>query len=174
MLKKILYILILLLITISVASTLKITNKENIISTKYNLNIFNKKVPIGSITIPKINLEEDLYSINSSENNVEKNITILNESISPDKEESIMYLAAHSGTGKIAYFEQLDELSINDIVILKYKNNKYEYIVKEMWEERKSGYIHVRKDDKKQLILTTCSPKNKNYQLIVNCTIKES
>lgn len=84
-----------------------------------------------------------------------------------------MFIAAHSGVGKIAYFERLDELEINDEIILKIDNKEYSYIVKNTWEEKKNGYINVNKESKNQLILTTCSPTKAKYQLIVNCTIKE-
>lgn len=40
-----------------------------------------------------------------------------------------------------------------------------------VWEEDKTGYIHVSKSNKKQLVLTTCSPNNTNKQLIVNSTL---
>ena len=124
--------------------------------------------------INKINLKEKLYNINSKENNIEQNITILKESILPDKDNSIMFIAAHSGIGKIAYFEELDELKPNDEIILNINNKTYKYIVKEYWEEKKNGYINDNKESKKQLILTTCSPNKDNYQLIINCIEKES
>ena len=85
-----------------------------------------------------------------------------------------MFIAAHSGIGKIAYFEELDELKPNDEIILNINNKTYKYIVKEYWEEKKNGYINVNKESKKQLILTTCSPNKDNYQLIINCIEKES
>ena len=113
-------------------------------------------------------------NIDSPENTIEKHVETLKESITPDKKNSIMILAAHSGTGKIAYFQELDKLEKNDIVILIYNNNKYKYFVKDIWEEKKNGYIHINREDKKQLILTTCSPTKAKYQLIINCIEKES
>lgn len=129
---------------------------------------------IGEIIIKKIKLKNNLYKKESIHNNVDKNITILNESIEPNKTNSIMFIAAHSGTGKLAYFKDLDKLEINDEIILIYKNKEYKYKVKEIYEENKNGYIHVKKENKKQLILTTCSPTKDDKQLIINCTIKDS
>lgn len=129
---------------------------------------------IGTLIIKKINLKEDLYPINSTENTIEKHITILKETIFPTQENSIVFLAAHSGTGKIAYFEKLDELQEQDEIILIYKQKKYHYQVKDIWEEKKNGYINVNKDNQDQLILTTCHPTKNNYQLIINCIKKES
>ncbi len=165
MIKKTLYILtILLFLLVFSLSTIKISSEPIITNTT-----IVQKEEIGKIIINKINLKRNLYDINSPENNVEKNITILKESIPPTEKESIMILAAHSGTGKIAYFNELDKLELNDSIILLYKNKKYIYIVKNIWEEEKNGYISFNKEKRKQLILTTCSPTNNKKQLIISC-----
>ena len=91
----------------------------------------------------------------------------------PDKNNSILFIAAHSGTGKIAYFNRLNELKKGDKVILIFHNKTITYIVKDIWEENKNGYINVKKDTKNQLVLTTCSPNKKNKQLIINCIEKD-
>lgn len=161
MLKRI--ILIILIISTIISET-KISNDIPI----KNIEVNNKLI------IEKLNISEKLFNINSKENTIEKHVEILKESIMPDKKDSIMILAAHSGTGKIAYFQELDKLEKNDIVILIYKNKKYTYFVKDIWEEKKNGYIHVNKEKKRQLVLTTCSPTKQKYQLIVNCIEKES
>lgn len=155
----------LLLIIIGTFLSLTITNDTTHIK---------RKEEIGYIIIPKINLKRPLYPINSKENTIEKSIAILKESIMPNDNNSILILAAHSGTGKIAYFEQLDQLTINDEIIIKYHNKNYIYQVKDIWEEKKNGFININKELKKQLVLTTCSPKKNNTQLIINCIIKES
>ena len=165
MVKRIyLLLLIILLLTIPL-SILKISNNEN---TKIINNEF------GKLIINKINLKEELFPINSDENTIERHVSILKESIYPDKDNSLMIIAAHSGTGKIAYFQELDKLEINDEIILIYKNNKYTYYVKNIWEEKKNGYININKENKKQLVLTTCSPNKEGYQLVINCIEKES
>ena len=173
MLKKTLIILILTIILLFNISLIKIDNNKTI-SIDKKILINNNDNSIGYLKINKINLKEKLYNINSKENNIEKNITILKESILPDKDNSIIFIAAHSGTGKIAYFEELDELKEKDEIILNINNKTYKYLVKEYWEEKKNGYINVNKENKNQLILTTCSPNKKDYQLIINCIEKES
>ena len=164
--KKIYYYTILFIfISFIPITTIKIDNKK--ISLK-NTTITNNKT-IGQVTIEKINLKEKLYPINSKENTIEKHVTILQESTPP----SLIILAAHSGTGKIAYFERLDELKKEDQIQLIYKGKKRIYIIKEIWEEKKNGYININKENKNQLILTTCSPKKEKFQLIINCIEKE-
>lgn len=148
-----------------------ISEKIDINPTIYN--IVKEEKPIATLLIKKINLKQPIYKIDSPNNTIEKNVTILKESILPNKTNSIIFLAAHSGTGKIAYFEQLNHLDINDELIFIYQNKNHYYKIIDIWEEKKNGYINVNKTKEKQLILTTCSPTNKNNQLIINSIEKE-
>lgn len=170
----------LLLIITLLLTPQKETNKlvNNKVKTNYQYTSNNKynykEAPIGTLIINKINLKKELYDINSKNNTIEKNITILKGSIDPSYNNSIFFIAAHSGSGKLAFFKNLEQLQINDKIILIYKNKKYTYHVNKIWEQKKSSYIDVYKNTKKQLILTTCSPTDKNKQLIINSIIKES
>lgn len=68
------------------------------INSSQNINDTN-----GIIEIPKINLKEQLPNINSTDNDVNKNIYIIKESIFPlEGKKSHIILAAHSGYNKIA------------------------------------------------------------------------
>ena len=166
MIKRTYWILILFLLLLLPMSILKISAKEDC-SPVFRFNTVEER-PIGTLTINKIKLNTDLYDINSPRNNIEEHVTILKD------DNDLIILAAHSGTGKIAYFEELDNLQENDEIILKYKNDISTYYVKNYWEEEKTGYININKEDTKQLILTTCSPNKPGYQLIINCIKKES
>lgn len=165
--KKIISIIGLLIFYSLICYKIYIDNKPMEI---YKTNIDNQidAENIGYLKIEKINLSQPLYKKESIHNNVEENITILEESIMPTEKESIVFLAAHSGTGPIAYFEKLKDLALGDTIELKYKNNIYVYKVINIWEEPKTGYIHVNKNKNNQLILTTCSPENDNNQLVIN------
>jgi len=125
----------------------------------------------GKIIINRINLSNNLYAINSKENNVEKNVTILKGNFE-DKNGTVI-IAAHSGNSKISYFEKLNKLQLNDIVKIIYNNKTYNYIVKDIWDTKKNGSIKIPNMNKNQLVLTTCSPNKNNYQLIINCILKE-
>ncbi len=149
------------------------------------LLLFNNKVPTKNISnktidnnnyliIEKINLKQPFYNINDENNTIEKNIEVLKESIMPNQENSIVFIAAHSGEGEIAYFNDLIDLNINDELILFYNNNYYKYNIVEIYEESKDGYINVDKYQEDQLILTTCHPYKKNKQLVINAIKKES
>lgn len=89
----------------------------------------------------------------------------------PTEKNSIIFLAAHSGSGRIAFFKDLNKLKIGDTIELKYKKKIYHYQISNIWEEEKDGYIHVNKTNLKQLILTTCSPERENKQLIINSNL---
>ena len=161
---------IIIILLICILSITKISGETQVLVNKKNIN----SDIIGTIEIKKINLKEQLYKKESKKNNIEENITILQESTYPSNENSILIIAAHSGTGKIAYFERLDELSTNDEIIITYNKKKYYYNVIDIFEEKKNGYININKEKKRQLVLTTCSPTKDNIQLIVNCIEKES
>lgn len=147
-----------------------IINKEDIITSKKPTCIVEND-QIGYLKIDKINLFQPLLKKESIHNNIEENVTILKDSIMPTEKNSIVFLAAHSGSGSIAFFKDLNKLEVGDIIELKYKNQIYHYQINNIWEERKNGYIHVNKTKLKQLILTTCSPEKENKQLIINSNI---
>lgn len=161
-------VFILISLIIGIIKTTK--PSTNYITTDRLSIISNKPIelPIAKIIIPKIGIDGEIYNINSRENDVDKNITILKESIFPNHDNSIIFLAAHSGEGKIAYFNDLDKLKTNDIVIFQYKDKNYYYSINQIFEEDKDGDIEIIKTSNKQLVLTTCSRKDKRKQLIVN------
>ena len=164
-----------LLLTVYLGSCLLIYNSEKDIKSISTANLerntntsyistVNKDVNdeiIGTLTIDKLNLSKNIYNINSSHNNVEENVTILNDDI------NLIVLAAHSGPGYIAFFNDLDKLELNDTVNLTYNNKKLVYKVTNIEEQPKDGTIEINKTNKQRLILTTCSKKDKNKQLVI-------
>ncbi len=164
------YSLVILTLYLAACFTIFNSTKTESINTKLNEK---RTIPIendiiGKITIDKIHLQKPLYKIESKKNNVEENVTILKESTFPNKKESILFIAAHSGSSNISYFEHLNKLEKNDIIKIKFLNKEYFYQVASIWEENKSGHIHINKQYEKQLILTTCSPTHKDKQLIIS------
>lgn len=120
------------------------------------------------VEIPKLNLKQELFQKEDPRNQVDQNIMLLKESSMPDEENSIVLLAAHSGNGPHTYFNQLDILKPNDLIIFYYKQVNYIYQVNTLYEEPKNGKIHITGiPNQKQIILTTCSKTNQNKQLIV-------
>ena len=164
-----------LLLTVYLGSCLLIYNSEKDIKSISTANLerntntsyistVNKDANdeiIGTLTIDKLNLSKKIYNINSSHNNVEENVTILNDDM------NLIVLAAHSGPGYIAFFDDLDKLELNDTINLTYNNKNLVYIVTNIEEQTKDGTIEINKTDKQRLILTTCSKKDKTKQLVV-------
>lgn len=123
-------------------------------SSKSNENL------IAVLEIPKIDLKKGIYSINSKNNNVDKNIMLLNESDMPDVINGNFILAGHSGTGYNAYFKDLKNLELGDSAYIYYKNNKYKYNLIDKYEVEKTGKALIIKDsDISALTLITCKDK---------------
>jgi len=157
-----------------------LTERNNKVADEYIENTIIKKTPVektidakenesffGVLEIPKINLKEGFYNKNSSKNNVNQSVTLLKESIMPDESNSIIYLAAHSGNGHLAYFKNINKLTNGDIVKMFFQNSEYNYVITDIYEYPKNGSIVVNKNSTQDyLVLTTCS-NNKNMQIVI-------
>ncbi len=125
---------------------------------------------IMSISIPKLNISNKIYNIQSSLNNIDKNVIILKGSNMPDKDKGVLLIGAHSGFGEYAYFKNLNKIDINDEVIINYNNKTYSYKVISKYLDKKDGSINFKSSpNSKRLILYTCNPEDKNNFLVVIC-----
>lgn len=141
-------------------------NQENI-SLYYQGTNETKDQYIGILSIPKINLKRGFYSKQSSLNTLSKNIYYLKESIPLEEENSMIILAAHRGSSKVAFFNELEHLSIGDEIFLDYQNKKYTYILTEIYDELKDGHLNIYRDETlDSLVLITCNKNKKKYQTI--------
>ena len=137
-----------------------ITNETKLEDNKQN-DIF-----MAVLEIPKINLKRGIYDKSNINNNVDKNIFILNESILPSEEvNSHILLASHSGNSYISYFRNLYKLNINDKVYFYYQGIKYIYEISDKYEIEKTGTIKLSFDNHDDITLITCI-NNTNKQLI--------
>ena len=121
-----------------------ITNKEinQVITNKDKESITKIEKNIGFLKIDKINLSNKIYDINSKHNNIEENVTILKTSENLKDKNSLVVLAAHSGEGRIAYFNKLIELSEGDEIEFKYYDETYIYVVDNIYEQEKNEEIN--------------------------------
>lgn len=160
-------------------TTKKIDNYfENNDSEVINNDTYSKEIKIKEndyiavLEIPVIALRKGLVAKNSKDNIVSKNIQILDDSDMPDVLKGTMYLAAHSGSSYISFFNNLNKVKNEDLIYIYYNHIKYIYKVVDIYEEIKTGTINFFKDESKtNLVLTTCSPGHKGYQLIVVCEL---
>ncbi len=126
---------------------------------------------IGILEIKSINFQKGFLDINNKNNNVNKNIQVLNNSTMPNTNNSLLVIAGHSGNGQKSYFKNLHKLNINDEINIYYANMKYTYKVSDIYNEEKDGTIELIKNTEPTLILTTCNQKDKTKQLIIEAKL---
>ncbi|MBO5138401.1 MAG: sortase [Bacilli bacterium] len=122
---------------------------------------------IGYLEIPKINLKKGFVDKDSKDNDVERNLYIATNSSYPDVDKGNFIIAAHSGTGWKAFFNNLYKLSKNDQVIVTYNNKRYTYNIVNIYKQNKTGKIAIyRNYDKTTLTLVTCTNNDDKTQTI--------
>ena len=135
-----------------------------------NTNIDNY---ILVLDIPKLNLMRGIYDKDSKENDVNRNVKILNESDMPDKINGNLILVAHSGTSSVSYFKNLHKLSTNDIAYIHYMGKVYTYKLVNTYDIEKTGEATIiRNSSKNTLTLITCR-RNTNKQTVFIFELKE-
>ncbi len=141
---------------------------------KTNKPIVEEKLPeevtneyIGYLIIPKINLTKGFLDVRSTENDVEKNILVVDGSNYPDTDRGNLILAGHSGTGWKAFFNELYQLQVGDTAYVTYKEKKYVYRIANIYKQPKTGKLAIYRDyDKTTLTLITCTNNDSGTQTI--------
>ena len=142
-----------------------ITQEDNKKAEKESKKI--SKEYIGYLEIKKINLKQGLVSKNSKYNKVSYNIQMLSLSDYPDKENGNVILAAHSGTGYLAFFKNLYKLENGDEAKITYKGYTYTYKIVNIYNVPKNGKVKVNRDVHKTcLTLITCTHNSKTEQTV--------
>ena len=119
------------------------------------------------LDIPKINLRKGILKKEDKDNNIDKNVTILKESVYPNEKGNV-YIASHSGNGSKSFFNDLVKLKVQDEVYLHYKKVKYVYRVSKIEYLNKRESVSIMTcTDEDYLFLITCSQKYKNKYLII-------
>lgn len=129
-----------------------------------------KDTPINYVAvlrIPKINLKRGLVDRDSKYNNIKYNIMIHKESDTPDKEGGNVILVAHSGTSGVAYFRNVDKLSLNDEIYLDCNNKTYSYKITNIYDIEKTGVVPIRKVTTKSTITLITCRHSTNKQIVV-------
>lgn len=119
------------------------------------------------LSIPQINLKKGIYQKEDKRNNIEENVQIHEVSDYPNKENSNIILMAHSGTGKKAFFKDIEKLNQDSLVEVYYEKIKYVYKIDNYYSINKTGLASVKRDNtKKTITLITCSQNDKTKQII--------
>lgn len=139
------------------------TTTEDVVEEKKDTSINY----VAVLRIPKINLKRGLVDRYSKYNNIKYNIMIHKESDTPDKEASNVILVAHSGTAGVAYFRNVDKLSLNDEIYLDYNSKTYSYKINNIYDIEKTGIAPIRKETTKSTITLITCRHNTNKQIVV-------
>ena len=140
--------------------------------------VLNEKIKTNDyfaiLQIEKIDLKAELYPKNSSKNNVDKNVLVHSSSTFPTAKTSNLILAAHSGNGKYAYFQNLYKLKLGDEISLYYDNTLWIYEIKEIEYQDKTGKLYIKEDYNQMLTLITCTKDDSTKQTIYYAALKNS
>lgn len=122
---------------------------------------------IGYLIIPKINFTKGFLDNRSEENDVDKNLLVVNGSNYPDVDKGNFIIAGHSGTGWNSFFNDLYKLNVGDTAYISYKNKKYIYQITNIYTQPKVGKIAIYRDyTKTTLTLITCTNNDSTTQTI--------
>lgn len=129
---------------------------------------------IAVLEVPKIDLKRGLVDPDSYRNNVFYNVQIIKHSSMPDKLNSNLILASHSGSGYNAFFKNIYKLKQGDFSYVYYNGYKYIYQVDKIYDEDKDGSIQIKREhDKNTLTFITCSYENKSKQIVIISYLKD-
>ena len=85
----------------------------------------------------------------------------------PDKKNSNLIIAGHSGSARISFFRNLNKLTLNDEIFVDYKNDTYKYKVVDIYEIEKTGTAEIIKNKNATTITLITCKHNTNKQIIV-------
>ena len=149
----------------------KIINKNIRINSMYEVEkqSSDKKIYLGKIYIEKINLEYGIF------NNMDEELL----KIAPCKfyggnlgEKGNIAIVGHNYNDN-RFFSRIGELDVKDKIILEdLKNNKYEYVIFDIFETREDDMTVLKATKNYELTLITCNNSNKK-RVIVKAYMKE-
>ena len=126
------------------------------------------------LEIPTIGLKQGIPEINSSDNNVEKNIMVIKSSMLPNDNNGVFILAAHSGNSAISYFKNLYKIKEHENIYVYNGNYKYNYELSNIYTIEKNGTLQIKRNPKKTtLILVTCTKNSDTKQTVYVAYLKD-
>lgn len=119
------------------------------------------------LEIPSINLKQGVVNSTKNFNSINYAVSVDKNSNYPDELGNFI-LYAHSGNSNIAYFKKLNKVNINDSVYVYYNGIRYEYLIYDKYDIRKTGKAKIiNRKDNKYITLITCNQDKKGYQKIL-------
>ncbi len=163
MLKKFIIILVVIILFIVIFK-----NNNEVIEINNNTSIndrYTKEEYYGYLKIPSIDMNLGFYNYDNPLNDVESNIELIKIPV-----ENSYLIAAHSGTGKKAYFNDLRLLDIGDDIYLDILREEKHYQVTNIYRTIKDGDISIS-NKSNMIYLTTCDQIFEGYQLVIEGTL---
>lgn len=119
------------------------------------------------LEIPSINLKHGVVDSTKNFSSINYAISVDKSSQYPNKNGNlIMY--AHSGNSSIAYFKNLTKVNINDDVYVYFNGIKYQYVIYEKYDIKKTGKAVVKSSNNdKYITLITCNQNKEGYQTVL-------
>lgn len=121
---------------------------------------------IGVLEIKKINLKRGFYSKTSRNNNVNRNIQVLNESDMPNIENGNVIIAGHSGSSYVSFFRNLNKLDLYDEAIIYFEGKQYNYQLKNKYEIDKTGQAVIKRNKEKNVLTLITCKHSTNKQIV--------
>lgn len=143
---------------------------KDVIIDWFSINIIDSNSDIlFELYIPRINLRKNVYNIDSSYNDVDFNVEILENS---NLNNNLFFLASHSGGGRASYFDNLVRLEVGDFIWINGSDNNLVFVISEMFYIPKNGYFDANYDSiGNTLFLITCSLEYAGKQLVVKANM---
>ena len=116
----------------------------------------------------KLDNEEEYFAIiEIPKIDVNKNLLVHEISEFRKDGASMIVIAGHSGTSKVAYFRNLYKLEVGDEVKLYYGGNCYQYLVREIESQEKTGKLYLKNyQGLGVIVLITCTKNDDKHQTI--------
>ena len=164
--KRVIILLFIICLFVLVSFFLK-SNENSTVSNESGIidyDTYSTEEYYGYLKIPSVNMNLGFYNYNHELNDVSQNVQYIPIPVSDS-----YLLVAHSGVGKIAFFNDLHYVGIGDDVYLEIKKVNRHYKITDIYRTVKDGDISISKESGK-LYLTTCDQVVKGYQLVIVAT----
>ncbi len=140
------------------------SNTENYVEN--NDYVVDYSIYYGVLEIPKIRLKRGFYNVDSKNNNIDKNVTMVQGSTMPDVGGNLI-LMAHSGNAYVSYFAYLYKLGVGDDCYILYNGQSYHYVITNIYEVEKNGVVNIETNPSvSSLTLITCTKDNDATQTV--------
>lgn len=119
------------------------------------------------LEIPSIKLKQGIINVTSNFESINYAVSADKKGSYPDQKGNFI-LYAHSGNSRIAYFDNLYKVNIEDDIYVYYNGIKYHYSIFDKYNIEKNGKLNILSTTTNQYItLVTCNQQDRNKQIVI-------